>query len=371
MVATKELTAEERMRRDYEEAKKRASAQGGKFWKPEEGDNVVRFLPPWKPGENFYRKIMVHYGVVQENSKLAVYCPKENAGEECPMCAQGQELFEKGDRESMKKAGEYRAKVQYISNVHIESTPSGENEGDVRTYTYGVTVFTGLCDLMMGKWGNIYDPVKGRAVTIKRTGSKRDDTDYNVIPEPDAKPVSKEILGKMFNLDDGQGVVEVFSADEIEELLGGASLDAVRAARDGEEAKDEKPAAAAKGGKAESKPEAKKPAPAKAAEASVDKKLLKRIIGAAVEEDIELEAETPEAILAEFKEKTQDLKVKSLSKETVELLGELGASTSNKTVAWEELEQTEAAEETGEGGDDDDDIKAQMEKLRAAKKGKK
>ncbi len=362
---TKQLTAEERMRKDYEEAKKRATAQGGKFWKAEEGDNVIRILPPWKAGENFYRKLAVHYGVVQENSKVGVYCPRENAGEECPMCSQAQELFEKGDRESMKKAGEFRAKVQYISNILVQSTPSGENEGDVRTYTYGVTVFTGLVDLMMGKWGNIYDAAKGRAVCIKRSGSKRDDTDYNVIPEPDSGPVSKEILGKMFDLDDNKGVVEVFTAEEIESLLNGDSLDAVRAAREPGETKPEEKSAA------KGKPE--KPASLAAADkavtlAAVDKKMLKRIIGAAVEEDIALDAEEPDAIVAEFKEKTQDLKVKSLSKETVELLEEFGADVSGKTVAWPAAE----AEPEAEAADDEDDIKAQMAKLRAAKgKGKK
>jgi gp32-like DNA binding protein len=367
-MADKVLTPEERMRKDYEEAKKRASNTGGRFFKPEEGDNVIRILPPWKAGENFYRKISVHYGVVQENSKVGVYCPKENRGEECPMCEQAQALFEKGGKESMKKAGGMRAKIQYISNVHIQSTPSGEMEGDVRTYTYGVTVFTGLVDLMMGKWGNIYDAVKGRAVCIKRSGVGRDDTDYNVIPEPDAGPVTKEVLGKMFNLDDNEGVVEVFTADEISELMNGASLDAIRAARDGgEEKAEEKPAAK----KAESKPVAK-PA-SKAAEgpgpAPVDKKLLKRLIGAAVEEDINLDAEEPEAIIQEFKEKTQDLKVKSLSKDTVALLEEMGASVSNKTVAWEELEEPAAeAEPEAAEGDDDDDIKAQMERLRSKKK---
>lgn len=365
MADKKQLTAEERMRRDYEEAKKRASAQGGRFWKVEEGDNIVRILPPWKPGENFYRKIAVHYNVVEENSKVGIYCPKENAGEECPMCEQSQAFFEKGGKDNMKRAGELRAKVQYISNVQIINTPSGENEGDVRTYQYGVTVFTGLVDLMLGKWGNIYDAVKGRPVCIKRTGTKRDDTDYNVIPEPEGGPVPKDVLDKMHNLDDGEGIVEVFTAAEIEELLGGASLDAVRAAREGgEEKKDEKPAAKGKAAPAP-KAEAKKPEP-KAAETApaVDKKLLKRIIGAVVEEDIELEAETPDAILVEFKEKTADLKVKSLGAETKALLEELGADVSGKTVEWAEPAGEEAAEEATE---EDDDIKAQMAKLRAAK----
>lgn len=237
--ALEKLTSDERMKRDYDEAKRRRESQGMTqlFVTPEEGDNIYRILSEWKADETFYRKVSVHYGVYTKNEKLGIPCPKQNGySDECPACDIADALFKKAGKDDIQKARRFMAKDQYYVNVLVVETPSGEREGEVRVWRFGNQVFTQLIELMMSKWGKITDALKGRAVTVKRTGMGQTDTEYNIIPEPEPHPVKADILKQLHDLDDDAGVIETFTPDEIEALMEGEELDDIRGRRDGGQA---------------------------------------------------------------------------------------------------------------------------------------
>ena len=364
-----DMTPEERMKHDYEEAKRRRESGAGSnlFITPEVGDNIFRFLPGWKAGENWYRKVPVHYGIYPKNEKLAFVCPKVLYDDACPPCDLAEKLYAKGDKDSVKKASRFKVKDSYSSNVLIVSTPGGEHEGEVRVYRYGTTVFTQLVELIMSKWGNVTDPVKGRAVTIKRTGTGRDDTEYNVIPDPDQGPVPKEALKKIHNLDDNEGVIELFTEDELNAVMEGEELDSIRSARGGAttEAEEEKPAK-------DSKKPAAEPEPAK--RETPDAKTMKKLVKYAISNDVEIGDDSDaDVIFAKFVAESEGMKVKDFD-DSGRFLKELGADISGKLVVWPEVEGGEPEAEP-EGDGDDDSIEAQMAQLRkqreAAKGGKK
>ena len=386
-MATKErLSPEEQMKKDYEEAKRRTAGGGGAlFINALEGDNIFRLMPPWKDGENWYRKVPLHYGIFPKNEKMAFTCPKVLAeimmeeATDCPVCDIAQKLFDKGGKDDIKKAKRFMAKTNYYANVLVVSTPDGDKEGDVRVYRFGPQIYTQIVDLMMAKWGDLSDPVKGRPIMVKRTGSGQMDTEYNVFPEPDAMPLKKDVIAKIHNLDDGEGVVEIWSAAQLEAIMEGEELDDIRVMdEEGGGKKDAKKADKKDDKKDEKKVEEKgdkkddkkkeAPEPATSGWVTPNKKQMLQLIEVATENDVELPDDTGDAdvIFAAFRKETDGLRAKNFS-DALDLLKELGATVDGKNIEWPDPKP----EASGDDGDGEDYIKKQMEEMRRRKAEKK
>ena len=100
-----------------------------KYWKPAEGLNRIRILPPWTEegpdGGTFWREVWQHWNVSEESGPIL--CPKKTLGAEspeCPICDLVDALrLRKSDVSAQETAKELRAKVAYLMSVIDLSDP--------------------------------------------------------------------------------------------------------------------------------------------------------------------------------------------------------------------------------------------------------
>lgn len=114
---------------ELEKRMQRGTGVGAKWWKPQNGENKVRILPPWaNEGEfegQFWREVAQHWNVSDE-IKGPVLCPKQTPGihEECPICEFVEELkARKGDAAAQELRKKLRAKVAFFLNIIDRKDP--------------------------------------------------------------------------------------------------------------------------------------------------------------------------------------------------------------------------------------------------------
>jgi hypothetical protein len=145
------------------------------FWKPQDNkDNVIRILPPWEKGKQFYKPYKMHFGLdalkeygLEIDGWFAEPCLALET-DKCPLCAKINEAFVLGTRQEDIKLNELyrklRAKRQWVSNI----LDMKEAEKGPQVYPYGQKVFDRLRQLF-AKWKNITHIETGRNITIIKT----------------------------------------------------------------------------------------------------------------------------------------------------------------------------------------------------------
>lgn len=158
----------------YERAKQ-DSAGGGEFWTPKVGDNLIRFMPPWKEGLGvFFVETFHHWKLIEE----PICCPRRMFGQRCYLCEKVKELRASGDAVDNKKARDISAKKDVYYNI-VDLNEPGKG---VQIYRSGGGVFTDI--LIYAKdtaeYPDITDPDKGFNFKIIRTGEGLD-TKYTIM----------------------------------------------------------------------------------------------------------------------------------------------------------------------------------------------
>lgn len=140
---------------------------GGKdddrFWQPEvdkvgNGSAVIRFLAA--PVNNDYPWVRTfNHGFKNKTSGkwFIEDCPT-TIGQECPVCAANNELWNTGIKENQDVVRDRKRKLIYISNILIiKDTKNPENEGKVKLFKYGKKIFDKIKDVMQPQFEDI-DP---------------------------------------------------------------------------------------------------------------------------------------------------------------------------------------------------------------------
>lgn len=142
---------------------KLAAAQGkgekkSDFWRPQEGENVIRILP--SPDEDPFKEHHFHYNLGNRSGFL---CPKRNFGDDCPVCNFATKLFNEGSPESVQQAKSLFARQRFFSPVLVRGQ---ESEG-VKVWGYGKTVYETLLSLVLNPdYGDITDPQDGTDLVL-------------------------------------------------------------------------------------------------------------------------------------------------------------------------------------------------------------
>ena len=142
---------------------KLAAAQGkgekkSDFWRPQEGENVIRILP--SPDEDPFKEHHFHYNLGNRSGFL---CPKRNFGDDCPVCNFATKLFNEGSPESVQQAKSLFARQRFFSPVLVRGQ---ESEG-VKVWGYGKTVYETLLSLVLNPdYGDITDPEDGTDLVL-------------------------------------------------------------------------------------------------------------------------------------------------------------------------------------------------------------
>jgi len=142
---------------------KLAAAQGkgekkSDFWRPQEGENVIRILP--SPDEDPFKEHHFHYNLGNRSGFL---CPKRNFGDDCPVCNFATKLFNEGSPESVQQAKSLFARQRFFSPVLVR----GEESEGVKVWGYGKTVYETLLSLVLNPdYGDITDPEDGTDLVL-------------------------------------------------------------------------------------------------------------------------------------------------------------------------------------------------------------
>ena len=141
-----------KMRLKYQALKNRGNGKSS-FWRPQDGEQVIRIVPT--PDGDPFRTFWFHYNVGENSGFLS---PKRNFGEPDPLDDFVRKLFNENTEESIKMAKNLMARQRFFSPVVVRGE---ENEG-VRIWGYGKQVYETLLGYVLNPdYGDITDVDQG------------------------------------------------------------------------------------------------------------------------------------------------------------------------------------------------------------------
>lgn len=221
-----------------------------KFWKPKDGRNRIRIMPPWTDdgfhSGSFMREAAQHWQV-SPDLKGPVLCRKNTPGEEerdCPICDLVAELKEhKDDPAALELAKELQAKKTWFMSIidlddpeytardvaeFKKDRPDADiqfvaGDAKVQVFAAGVTIVQRVLGLIVENGSDITDLNKGRNLILTKSG-KGMLTKYEITPDfnETAISVSTEALPDLSKV--GRGLSK---EDAIKRLSEGKAADYV------------------------------------------------------------------------------------------------------------------------------------------------
>ena len=174
------------------EAMKSDSGGEKKFWSPEAGDNIIRFLPPMKKNEEVlpYLHHRVHWieGTPYEcvDQKMVDKEGNLHEAQSCPACKAAKKLFKVSEKDTEERdlAWALNAKDRFVFRI-VDRKKEAKEQITPEFYEVGKAIQKKFFSIMQaGKYGNIVHPVEGRDYTISKVGTGRL-TNYDTsMPEP-------------------------------------------------------------------------------------------------------------------------------------------------------------------------------------------
>tara|TARA_R100000808_G_scaffold24491_1_gene56546 strand:+ start:355 stop:1122 length:768 start_codon:yes stop_codon:yes gene_type:complete len=186
------------------------------FWKPKEGETVIRLVP--SPDGDPFRDFWFHYNVGDSPPFLS---PKKNFGEDDAITDFIRELFDEGTEDSIKMAKSLLPRQRFFSPVIVR----GEEHLGVRVWGYGKLAYEELLNLVLNpEYGDITDPETGTDLVIKYgkpAGAQFPQT--TITPRRRSSAMCEDGPDKcrelMDNIPDFNGLFERKSVEEVQTIL--------------------------------------------------------------------------------------------------------------------------------------------------------
>jgi|TARA_R110000796_G_scaffold20685_7_gene61381 hypothetical protein len=154
------------------------------FWRPDDGETVIRILPT-SDGDPF-KEFWFHYNLGKNHGFLS---PKKNFGEEDPLNDFVRQLYSEGSDESIKMAKNLSARQRFFSPVIVR----GEEDKGVRLWGFGKTAYKELLNLVLNPdYGDITDVDQGTDLVInygKPAGAQFPQT--TIVPRRKSSPLTE------------------------------------------------------------------------------------------------------------------------------------------------------------------------------------
>lgn len=139
------------------------------WWKPEEGKNKIRILPPADEAllaeGIFYKEAWYHYSVGPDNR--ALLCPKKMEGDDCFIC---EYIAKQKKKDNQDAVSDILPRARIFYNVFDKS----DVEPNVKIYGSGIKIFKELIGYITDEdedWGDITSLTEGRDINIEREGT--------------------------------------------------------------------------------------------------------------------------------------------------------------------------------------------------------
>ena len=204
-----------KMREKYNSLKNKGGGKKDLFWKPQDGDQTIRILPP-SDGDPF-KEFWFYYNL----DKAPVLCPKRNFGEDSPVLDFASALYKEGTPDSIEMAKKLFPKQRFFSPVIVR----GEESQGVRIWGYSKTVYEQLLQLVLNPdYGDVTDVDEGTDLVLnygKKAGALFPST--KLTPKRKASPVCKEgdsdCQALLEEIPDFDGLFERRTSAQVQELL--------------------------------------------------------------------------------------------------------------------------------------------------------
>jgi len=190
--------------------KKWEAEKGRSFAKrPPAGRSVWRFLPAIKgTGGNPFYPVWVHIVKNQSGEIVASgLCPSKMGTGNCVVCPEVSRLKRTGLKEDKDRADDMRAQFDIYANaVNLE-----EDDPKVIVLRVPQGVYKTLAGLLKDgvAGGDFTHPDKGYNIVITKTGSGRNDTEYDAVPARNSSAImNRAWLTKMHRLDEAAGLLD-------------------------------------------------------------------------------------------------------------------------------------------------------------------
>lgn len=204
-----------------EERDRRKSKSNILYYKIKNGDNNLRFMPPWVTDESvspnanqIYRQIFCHYGPEDNFFSLTCSAKTPDLGGDCEVCAYVRQLFDTKNPEDIALAKQLMSREKLISAIVDLDDPvyteediermkeNNENEPvtvevgqtKIQVFEYGYKVKMMLLNILKKKV-DISNLKTGWNVVLNRTGKGRENTTYNLQLDVVAGSCSFEFKG--------------------------------------------------------------------------------------------------------------------------------------------------------------------------------
>lgn len=192
--------------------KKLEELDSGTFFKPREGKNTIRILPPWSKEGIWYKEATTHYGLVNEAGQDRAYPCLRMYGEACPICEKMNELIKTGGKEDKKLADRIRPRTKYYANI------LDRKSGKVMIWGFTPKTLGILLSYCADPdYGDISHPEEGFDVVVERTGTGRTDTKYQIRMRPKQTEAGDDWEEKLHDLD--AEVNASMTTEELEDII--------------------------------------------------------------------------------------------------------------------------------------------------------
>lgn len=189
----------------------RGNGPSMRYWKPAEGVNRIRILPPWTEegpdAGTFWREVWQHWNISEDSGPLL--CPKKTPGAEsteCPVCDFVDQLrLQKANVAAQERAKDLRAKVAYFMSIvdlgdptytakdvtawkkeRPDSEPSfAVGDAKVQVYAATSTIYEQVASIVLNNEMDITDVAAGHNIILTKIGNPSNKmlTRYTVMPD--------------------------------------------------------------------------------------------------------------------------------------------------------------------------------------------
>ena len=191
------------------------------FWRPEDGEQTIRILPP-SDGDPF-KEYWFHYNLGKNPGFLS---PKKNFGESDPLDDFVRQLYKDGSEESVKMANNLSARQRFFSPVIVR----GEEDKGPRLWGFGKMAYKELLNLVLNPdYGDITDVAEGTDLVInygKPPGAQFPQTAITPRRRPSALSESEDqVLNWLDAIPDFDEVFERKTPEQVQGMLDEFLLD--------------------------------------------------------------------------------------------------------------------------------------------------
>lgn len=203
---------------EYQKRLNKLKAESSKFWKPSEGVNLLRILPPIKPEDDFYHETRIHFvrGAGDKGQNTAAVC----LGTKCPICKALRAIEQNPELDVMGIANDCKGVACYYMNVlDMKNTEAGVQ---IYRLTAKSIIESLLEHLVDPEWGEFFSLKAGNTVKIvmEKKGAR---TTYSTSLKPKKTSLPSSYLEQRKDLSHAGLSVDLKEAKRLAEFICGES----------------------------------------------------------------------------------------------------------------------------------------------------